>query len=149
MVICFRPSTDYQVISTATVKGNQVQNCTGIGIVVNGNYAKISENNVSSCVSRGISVVGDDGTIHGNTVRNNTFYGIVINGNYNTVMGNSCIDDQGVKTQNYGIAEIAGSDYNIYIGNQIHGWETAATLLVGANDLPVPASFATMNITTA
>jgi len=52
---------------------------------------------------------------------------------YCTVHGNQCYDDQGVKTQRYGIAENGTVDYNIITGNNLVGNQTGSLLLLGTH----------------
>lgn len=48
--------------------------------------------------------------------------------------GSHCYDDQVVKTQQYGILEASGSDYNTIIGNDLRGNAVGAATIIGAND---------------
>lgn len=133
--------------SDAKITNNYVNACTSNGMNVIGDRILIHGNKCQAN-TQGIRLTGSDSKIEGNSLYNNTLSGIYLSGSYNTIMGNICRDGQETKTQDYGIEEVAG-DFNIYIGNQIHGWQIAAVSLVGANNLPVPANFTTMNITTA
>jgi len=128
------------------VKGNIIRNRAqyGIRIVGNSTYPArsviISENIIyqSSGDTGGHGIFLSPSTANGlrnilivdNDVRNmqGDYSGIVL-GNYVqnvTVIGNYVYDDQGTATQDYGITEISGADYNyiisnVAIGNQYYG----------------------------
>jgi len=68
-----------------------------------------------------------NGVINGNVVYNNsqaevgTYHGIVVQSSDISVIGNRCFDNQGTKTQQYGILIPDGSTYNTVIGNTCRG----------------------------
>jgi len=101
------------------VSSNTVNGITGAwadGIKVNStcNNINVNNNNVSECGYYGILIASDFFTCNGNVCmnngHNNTAAGIKIDDNCTngTVIGNTCHDDQGTKTQNYGV-QISGT----------------------------------------
>jgi polygalacturonase len=52
-----------------------------------------------------------------------------------TVTGNRCYDDQGTKTQTYGIQSVGTCDFLLVVGNNTRGNLTGGILLVGANNV--------------
>lgn len=51
------------------------------------------------------------------------------------VSGNRCYDDQGVKTQTYGVQSLGTADFNIVVGNNCRGNLTGNVTLVGSNNV--------------
>ncbi|NVM23725.1 MAG: right-handed parallel beta-helix repeat-containing protein [Desulfobacterales bacterium] len=110
------------IAPTATlvsVKGNIVFEAGKHGIVINANSVIVNGNHV---VNSADDVAGRDG------IRLEVVSDCV-------VTGNRCYDTQEPKTQNYGIREYTGSDYNIITGNNLRGNLTGGLLVVGANTL--------------
>jgi len=83
----------------------------------------------------------DNQTVVGNTCKNNGqggggYAGIHVYDNVDLVIsGNRCFDDQGTKTQDYGILTENSSDYNIINGNNCRGNATSGISQVGANSV--------------
>jgi len=127
------------------VERSVVDNCivrnisVSYGIRVDG-YDNIVRNClVELCREEGIMLYGDRNKAIGNTARNcdrggGGWAGIEISGNRNIVANNTCYDDQGTPTQDYGIREYSG-DYNLIIGNICWGNAVQNILVQGTNSL--------------
>jgi parallel beta-helix repeat protein len=92
-------------------------------------YAGIRLNNANDCTVTGC-------ICWENRDAGGTGEGILVDGTSanNLIIGNRCFDDQGSKTQTYGIRELNTADYNTFIGNDVSGNGTAGmTPPVGAN----------------
>lgn len=64
-----------------------------------------------------------------------SYSGFTFENTTNSIISNShSYDDQGTKTQHYGIEEIGTSDYNKYIGNNLRSNQTLGILTVGAHN---------------
>jgi len=84
-------------------------------------------------------------TVTGNICRNNnidngTYYGIGVYTSAaattnNILTGNRCYDDQGTKTQDYGIAEAGSADYTTIVGNDVTGNKDGGITKAGANTI--------------
>jgi len=99
------------------ISGNSVMNSGEVGILVNDSTrCVVSDNKVMNSAQTGVF----DGILLGDST-------------YCTVHGNQCYDDQGVKTQRYGIAENGTVDYNIITGNNLVGNQTGSLLLLGTH----------------
>lgn len=87
----------------------------------------IDHNHVFNNYWHGIYSTGGNGSITGNVVYNNgqgtaaTYHGIVLGNSDITATGNRCFDNQGVKTQQYGIHIPNGCLRNTAVGNACNG----------------------------
>ncbi len=109
----------------------------------NGERNNINDNVVSYSEQHGIFVHAANtlnNTVMGNVSYNNgqktanTYDGISIyDATYNIVVGNLCYDDQGSKTQRYGISEENNADYNTITNNHVRS--TADMRSAGSNDI--------------
>jgi parallel beta-helix repeat protein len=135
---------DYGIYHIGT-EWNLLSNNVILSTTLNGIHsegpAKIDNNFVKGCGRNGIYSKANDSTISGNICVNNstssagTYNGITIDiRTRNVVSGNRCYDDQGVKTQGYGIAETGATDFNVISANQLQNNLTGGLLYVGAND---------------
>jgi hypothetical protein len=119
------------------------------GISVSANDSVIQGNVASSAQFHGIAIGGDNITCSGNISKNNgqdpganTYSGIQINGRTGAVVnGNRCYDDQGGKTQNYGIKGSSTEGACIVVGNDLTGNLTGTTnnlnvAVILANNIP-------------
>jgi parallel beta-helix repeat protein len=128
-----------------TIEGNVIRACDGAGIQILGQngvhagWARISDNDVRYCNVSGIILKGARHcTVTGNNVANNgqvtsPAAGIRVAGlaSFNTdehlIEGNTCYDDQSVKTQDYGVwvDDNGSGTANIQIqGNKLRGNQT-------------------------
>ena len=120
-----------QTTRNVTISGNACRNNGGRGIVLNvGAFAcSVTGNTVTNNGLNGIYVLADGqtgngrNTISGNVVANNGSSGIYIDSQYNTITENNCYDDQGTKTQTYGIYLSGGSqcNFNLVDSNNVYG----------------------------
>ena len=111
--------------------------------MANGERNNINDNVVSYSEEHGIAVHAANtlnNVVMGNVSYNNgqktanTYDGIwIYDATYNIVIGNICYDDQGSKTQRYGISEENNSDYNTITHNHVRS--TSDMRSVGANDI--------------
>lgn len=152
--------SDYQGIYAGTtttyshpgfvITGNRLKEAGGIyGHNLRG--ATVANNVVDGAYYAGIWFRGfQDGSITGNVVKNSgqgavAGYddGILLDdGNKtvtgsinNAITGNRCYDDQGSKTQDYGIKTTGSANYNVVTGNNVRGNKTGGLSLAGANNL--------------
>jgi parallel beta-helix repeat protein len=145
------------------VTGNTVQDCAtnagSAGIAIEGVQAHrghvVSGNLVRNCGRAAATVYGilvggltaRDCSVTGNVVSNtvgSTTAGIVVsNGSTITISGNRCFDDQGGKTQIYGLQTIGSSDNNTITGNDFTANLTGEMSLVGTSNKVRPAKTAT------
>lgn len=106
----------------------------GVGIYIGSNGANAIGNIVESNYSAGIRVVdADNAIISGNRCRNNGQRGVGLHDGIELsglsaaslldvqVIGNRCYDDQGTKTQRYGIAVNANCDWYTLVDNNTRG----------------------------
>lgn len=127
------------------VRGNQIFNSMDNGISVSCSEATVVGNIVNGAQNSGIHLGGLNCTCTGNVVKNSgrevgavIFAGILLSGSTGSVVtGNRCFDDQGTKTQDYGIRESAGTgcDYNVIAANVVRGNLTGGTSVSGANTI--------------
>ena len=121
---------------------------TGSGIRVYSSAAKecvVANNVVLNAFTHGIHLESAVGvSVMGNTVWNSgiqnsgTYGGITLDGATEClVAGNLCSDNQGTKTQDYGIYEIAPANNNLLVGNQLRNNGTTGILKVGATTIRV------------
>jgi len=124
------------------VNGNHIEDTAdGNGILGSDSAHKcvISNNVVYESDKSGIVFAGSYSVITGNIVFNNAqagnYDGIRLNPTctYTVIAGNVVGDDQADKTQNYGIHEFTGADYNRIESNLIDGYIDAAIAIVGTN----------------
>lgn len=112
----------------AIVSGNQCLDSHDNGISVSSNDCTVTGNTINGAENYGIWVGGDHNAITGNVVKNAgrevsgvTYAGIVLAGSNaaskNTVSGNTVYDDQIPKTQEVGIYETTGADFNLIVAN--------------------------------
>ena len=103
--------------------GNRVNQSAAEGIYTNAQFGTFTGNQLENCAGPGLSL--DAGSNHcaatGNICFNNgqggAAPGIRVAGNYNAVTGNACMDNQGVKTQSYGIQIVSGATTNVAAAN--------------------------------
>jgi len=134
--------------SGVTVVGNSVYNANLKGLNMAGCIdCLISGNFIDECGQAGIEIYRSQKcSITNNICINNSQgaaggnYGIKIWDNSGgvpctnlIVTGNLCYDNQGTKTQGYGIRELDSSDYNLYAHNMLADNLTAPIAIVGAN----------------
>ena len=124
-------------ISTSTgckCVGNEISGNGKSGIYVYSSDVLLSHNNVQDG-SYGIRInAADHCVVEGNRAKNSSNSGIFIEDSDECLIANNkCYDDQGIKTQTYGIYEGGTSDYNIYQGNHVRGNKTLNMRIVGAN----------------
>jgi parallel beta-helix repeat protein len=137
------------------VSGNKVSNCSGEGILAlpgsstAADSLTVTGNVVSSCGGHaGINLRGVTGSVVANNVANaNATDGIrleasgSVNSLYNRVTGNTARDDaSGVnvttgvaQTQQNGIRELAGSNYNLYTANECDSNAASQLTTAGAS----------------
>jgi len=123
-----------------------VEDDWGEGIELNDSHRNI----INSCIVEGCEGEGiyfwastynnlGLGRIRNNSFTNaNVHAGIILDGTstHNTILGNKSFDDQGVKTQRYGIREAGGVDnYNTITNNTCTGNITAEVSVQGANTI--------------
>lgn len=113
------------------ISDNIMKSCGSYGMILQGDGIFVG----NYCIGNGnggLNVAGNNNTISGNVCKNNNqrgtgsngeISGIWIQGTDNSVIGNRCLDDQGTKTQGWGIYH--AGDYNAYIGNTLRGNDTA------------------------
>lgn len=135
--------------SLCQIIGNRI---TGSG--TNGIYVRIATdiivegNTVYENEQKGINIYRSQHcTISNNIVKNNSnagaggHDGIYVWDNTgaactdNVIAGNVCHDDQGTKTQGYGIRSTESSDYNLITGNNCRDNLTGNIAIVGANTI--------------
>jgi hypothetical protein len=118
----------------------------GIQLATGDNF-EISNNIIRNILRNGITLWNVlNGVISHNVVKNcgkqgtaNQQAGINLNGNtgsesgYIVITGNRCYDDQGTKTQKYGIQEQGTSNYNEIVNNLVYGNDTAGLVKIGVN----------------
>ncbi len=128
----------------AKIDNNQIKNCSEYGIYYQSTGRTINGNTVDGCGKHGIYLGSacDDMTVNNNVCKNNgqdtadTYSGIYCTGVTDTTfVGNRCYDDQGTKTQKYGIDEGASSNYNTIMGNNLRGNSVGNLNITGANTL--------------
>jgi len=132
------------------IANNQINASGQRGISINGNalYNQINGNCLYDCGQEGIYLGNTTAVCSYTTISNNqvinsgfgsggtTYSGIRLIGSTRcSLNGNVCTDDQGTKTQNYGILEDTSGDYNLIIGNMVEGNNTGGTSVVGTNTL--------------
>jgi hypothetical protein len=85
-----------------TISGNQINNVTGAGNVINvaGSNVVISTNTITNSTGVGVAAAGDGNQINGNSIPAGTFAGIYVQGNGNLVQSNS----------------VTGRQYGIFLG---------------------------------
>jgi hypothetical protein len=114
---------------TGILSNNLVDSCSHEGIYIEGNNMLVNANKVIGCGYDGIWYAGTGySTFSNNLCKNNgtataSKNGITVDGDYIILVGNNCFDDQGTKTQDYGIEGLNNPQYcfvhgNILIGNQ-------------------------------
>lgn len=125
----------------ARVIGNQVDGCSN-GIHVDDDSVTVDncvvQGNVCNGNTNGIAVNGLRHTIIGNVCKNNA--GIGIQGSdatFVTCAGNNLYDDQGTKTQTYGIRTTGTSDFWVVTSNIARAADhlTAGISLAGSNNV--------------
>ena len=105
-----------------TIVGNVCTGANGSGILVSGGTSVSVVSNV--CMNN------DSGTA------DSVSSGIrLTNANQTRVIGNRCTDNQGTKTQNYGIREDGTSNNNYFAGNDFSGNKTGDRSLVGTTNI--------------
>lgn len=117
----------------ARVIGNTCLNGGDNGISMSAADSVVSGNTVLGCNLHGIQVNGARVSVTGNISKNNnqtgaaTRAGIHINSvNYVTITGNTCYDDQGTPTQDFGVKLNGVETGSVIVGNQLAGNKTAA-----------------------
>lgn len=127
------------------IRGNFVNGGDDNGITVWTDECIVTSNEVSNAAHNGIGV-GDAAincTVGENIVKNSgmhgpgsTYAGISVDDGLGIIIkGNRCFDDQGTKTQVYGVRTSGAANFNTIIGNDLRGNLTAPTSLVGANNV--------------
>ncbi len=103
---------------------------------ISGNYLNMNGADPTGGVSKGITTgsTAKYGQICNNTVINAKGPGMFIRSSYCVVKGNICYDDQGIKTQTYGIEYTDGANYTIFEGNILAGNATGAFLETSVPD---------------
>lgn len=105
-----------------TIVGNVCTGANGSGILVSGGTSVSVVSNV--CMNN------DSGTA------DSVSSGIrLTNATQTRVIGNRCTDNQGTKTQNYGIREDGTSNNNLFFGNDFSGNKTGDRSLVGTTNI--------------
>ncbi len=127
----------------ATSSGNSVIGCTAkgltfassVGLEILGDDNRLIGNHLEGCTVYGIFVSGDRNTVNGNIVKNNAGEGIYfLNADNNIATGNECYDDQGTKTQTYGIRTAGTANYNLIKANNCRDNKTLNVSVTGTND---------------
>lgn len=119
------PSTGGRII------GNEISGCDD-GIVSLATDTLISENIIRENDKHGLNIQGVRTTVTGNHIYNNANLaasdGIVLTAgaNFAVITGNNIYDNQGTKTQRYGINVTGASDRCIINGNLLYGNLTGA-----------------------
>lgn len=130
----------------AVCEGNIIESPTAEGIICD----TVSDSSISNNVIVGTGSNTDGIRLHksgrnqviGNLCKNNGRYGIYLTDDgattstLNVINGNNCYDDQGSKTQDYGIFSANSADYNIYTNNIIRAADhtTGSSSLAGSNN---------------
>lgn len=149
-IYLFHDSTSTYALTNVIIKGNQIyddqatptQN-DGIfcgeylnkGVQIIGNY-------VAGHAGYGIRCFTPESVIANNVIKNNDrgaagVGGLLIEDNVTDIVvtGNRIYDDQTTKTQDYGIQEDTGADYNIIVANNCRGNAVTSISTVGVNDV--------------
>lgn len=121
--------------------GNQLGKATGV--TQTGIYAKtqqdaiIEGNTISGATGNGIVVrFGARAVVVGNMVKNSSAEGInLVDMTDCIVTGNICHDDQGTKTQTFGIRTQGTSDNNIITSNDVRNNLTGGLSIVGSSNI--------------
>jgi hypothetical protein len=117
------------------IEGSQAMN--GHSIV--GNIVRGNGRAGATCYGIAIAALTvRDCAVNSNVVSNTigaTTAGIRLVATNSTVIGNRCYDDQGTKTQGWGIKSDGASDYLVVVGNNTNGNLTGNISLVGANNV--------------
>lgn len=126
------------VDNTAIRGGDNGISCSGPEAVISGNTV------VESChTGIAIAATAVNSTVTGNIVKNSSQHASIAHaaisissgGTDIVVSGNRCYDDQGVKTQTYGVQSLGTADFNIVVGNNCRGNLTGNVTLVGSNNV--------------
>ena len=104
------------------IDNNRIYGSINYGISSPAVNTIISNNIVEKCLNHGIKVTNEGSIITGNIVKNcgstvTYISGIQIQGSYITVVDNHSFDDQGIRTQNYGIFLTPNCNYVTITGN--------------------------------
>jgi parallel beta-helix repeat protein len=128
-------ASEYNMLSN-----NFIYNCDLDGIRVDGTAVTIQGNYVHTCGNNGIYVDANESIVNNNNCQNNS---IASSGAYNgitiadclrvVVSGNRCWDNQGTKTQGYGIVESGTTNYSVITSNILLNNLTGAYTVIGAN----------------
>jgi len=115
------------------------------GISVSGPESIVEGNRVDSSCQSGIAMLSTavNSVINNNIVKNTSQNASIAQAGISmgtgatdvVVTGNRCFDDQGTKTQAYGIASSGTADFNTVVGNNCRGNLTGGVNLVGANNV--------------
>lgn len=132
----------------ATVSGNHCVSGDDNGITLwGGGEHTCNGNIVTGPAHHGISVNSNNCVVTGNVCKNagphpaiaNPSGIAILTGVTGTVVvGNRCYDDQAVKTQAYGVQEVAGASANTIVGNDLTGNLTAPMLLTSTTTVVGP-----------
>lgn len=119
-------------VDDITVTGNKIKNFLGDGVTSLATNTVFEGNTIHTNGGFGINFTGDRTTITGNIIYNNgqsaASDGIALAGaDYALVQGNTIFDNQGTKTQRYGINVSSPADRCIINGNILTGNNTGAT----------------------
>lgn len=124
------------------VEANIVDTCTLDGILVETTYMTVVGNQVYESGRSGIHLNGaSECTVAMNICRDNGNSGSGYDGikltdaSLNRLIGNRCNDEQGGKTQEYGIRSTGTSDSNALFNNSLSGNATGTYTLTGSSNL--------------
>jgi parallel beta-helix repeat protein len=105
------------------IEGNKIYNSGAEGIILrNSTGLRVINNTIVGSTNQGIYQFSDASycVIANNMVKNSRSVAIDLSGSYNIVANNRCYDDQGTKTQTYGLWVRSG-DYYTIMGNDFRG----------------------------
>lgn len=130
--------------SRITVSGNSIKEVGNLGVYISNSATQLSilGNYVVGSGAQGVYInSGSQHTVDGNTVLNSTGAGMEVRVSNCTVTNNRVTDDQGTKTQTYGILGVGGTDNHICMGNYLAGNATGAfsNFPPGVNYWPKPS----------
>ena len=118
---------EFAEVDNFIINNNIIRNILRNGVTMwNSLNGTVSNNNIKNCGKQLTAGQQAGINLHGNTGSET---------GYVVVSGNRCYDDQGTKTQEYGIYEQGTSDYNEITNNNVYGNDTDGILKSGSNSI--------------
>lgn len=111
------------------IVGNYIEGAYFSGMHLRGIENSVIANNIIKNSGQGASATYDDGMM----LFDGTY--LVAGSVDNLIIGNRCFDDQGVKTQSYGVKTFQNADRNIIVGNNVRDNKDGGMSLVGSNNI--------------